>query len=232
MVLRRARLRLDSINAVENPFKPVPRSAHPDEFPVVVSSESARELNDISSYDRDLRLAAGYLRHYLGSDIEADRDFGSPLDAMWTAAFVLYGRVFATGVRSAPKPNLNILTADDRELHDYIIDVRNKYVAHSANGFEQSQTVAFVVQLENGERALTGTAVEHISLSRISRESAGRFAALCDLHVRGLAERARVLTDKVTRELIQMGGDQVFGLPRYGKPSIDQSAVRGRRKSY
>jgi hypothetical protein len=216
---------------MEDPFKPIPRFSHPDEFPVVVSSESARELNDISSYDRDLRLAAGYLRHYLGANIEGDRDFGSPLDALWTAAFVLYGRVFATGVRSAPKPNLDVLEADDRDLHNYIIDVRNKYIAHSANGFEQSQTVAFVVEIENGERALTGTAVEHISLSRISRESAERFVALCDLHVGGLAERARVLTNRVTQELIQMGGDHVFGLPRYGKPSIDQSAVRERRKS-
>lgn len=210
-------------------FNPVPRLSYPDEFRVVVSSASAQELNDISSYDRDLRLAAGYLRHYLASDIEGDRVFGSPLDALWSAAFVLYGRVFATGVRSAAKPSLDHLTPDERELHDYIIDVRNKYVAHSANGFEQSQTVAFLVEL-NGQRAMTGTAVEHTSLSRISRDSAGRFAALCDLHVRSLDRRARELTQKVTQELLEMGADKVFALPRYGKPSIDQNAVKKRRK--
>lgn len=197
---------------------------------MVVTSESARELNDISSYDRDLRLAARYLRHYLDSDIEGDHRFGSPLDALWTAAFVLYGRVFAKGVRAAAKPNLDDLTVDDRRTHEYIIDVRNKYVAHSANGFEQSQTVAFLVELENGKRAMTGTAVEHTSLSRISRDSAERFATLCDLHVHDLTRRAQELTDKLKQELVRMGGNEVFGLPRYVKPNIDQSAVKKRRK--
>ncbi|HWL01568.1 MAG TPA: hypothetical protein VNQ52_04260 [Microbacteriaceae bacterium] len=215
---------------MDDPFKPLPRHSHPNEFRVVISSDSARELNDISSYERDLRLAAGYLRHYMGSDIEGDHDFGSPIDAMWTAAFVLYGRVFATGVRRAQKPGLDRLTADERELHDYLVDVRNKYVAHSANGFEQSQTVAFLVELENGERAMTGTAVEQTALSRISRASAERFADLCDLHLRGLGERARELTRTITDELLQMGGEKVFALPRYTMPNIDQNAVKERRK--
>lgn len=215
---------------MSDPFNPIPRYSHPDEFRVVITSELSRELNDISSYDRDLRLAARYLRHYLDSDIEGDRDFGSPLDALWTAAFVLYGRVFATGVRTAAKPSVDDLTSDDRQLHEYIIDVRNKFVAHSANGFEQSQTVAFLVELEDGKRAMTGTAVEHTSLSRIARESAERFADLCDTHTQGLATRARKLTDKLTQELVRMGGDDVFGLPRYAMPEIDQSAVKKRRK--
>lgn len=215
---------------MESPFSPIPRVSYPDEFRVVVSTAAARELNDISSYNRDLRLAAVYLRHYLDADIEGDRTFGSPLDALWTAAFVLYGRVFATGVRSAAKPQLDGLTPDERELHDYIIDVRNKYVAHSANGFEHSQTVAFLVELSSGERAMTGTAVEHNSLSRISRDSAARFAALCDLHILGLEERARETTDNVTHDLVEMGANQVFNLPRYSKPLIDQTAVKKRRK--
>ena len=215
---------------MSDPFDPLPRLPHPDEFRVEVSTDSARELNDIASYERDLRLAAGYLHHYLDSDIEGDRDFGSPLDALWTAAFVLYGRVFATGVRSTAKPNLDQLSPDELELHGYIIAVRNKYIAHSANGFERSQTVAFLVELESGKRAITGTAVEHISLSRISRESAERFSALCDLHIHGLRERARALTNKVTQELIDMGGDLAFSLPRYRKPSIDQNAVKKQRQ--
>ena len=215
---------------MSDPFDPLPRLRHPDEFRVEVSTDSARELNDIASYERDLRLAVRYLHHYLDSDIEGDRDFGSPLDALWTAAFVLYGRVFATGVRSAAKPNLDQLSPDELDLHGYIIAVRNKYIAHSANGFERSKTVAFLVELESGKRAITGATVEHISLSRISRESAERFAALCDLHIHGLRERARALTNKVTQELFDMGGDLAFSLPRYRKPSIDQNAVRKQRQ--
>jgi hypothetical protein len=215
---------------MEDPFNPSPRLSDPDEFRVVLSSETAHALEDNASYERDLRLAGGYLRHYLAADIEADREFGSPLDAMWTAAFIHYARVFATGVRMTEKPNLGNLSDDDRELHDYIIDTRNKYVAHSANGFETAQTVVFLVERANGERAMSGTAVEQVSLSRISRESAVRFAALCDAHVHGLRQRARVLTDELTQEVVRMGPDRAFALPRYSKPSIDQGAVSKRRK--
>ena len=215
---------------MDDPVDSIPRLSHPDEFRVVVTTDTARELNDISSYDRDLRLAAAYLRRYLDSDIDGERDFGSPLDALWTAAFILYGRVFATGVRAAAKPSLDELTTDERELHDYIIDVRNKYVAHSVNGFEHSQTVAFVVELEDGRRAMTGTAVEYMSLSRIAPESARRFAALCDTHIHGLTLRSRELTETVKRELLQLGGEKVFALTRYIKPDIDQTAVKRRRK--
>lgn len=215
---------------MDDPFNPLPRLSDPDEFRVILNSETAHALEDNASYERDLRLAGGYLRHYLAADIEADRDFGSPLDAMWTAAFVHYARVFATGVRMTERPNLEDLTDDDRELHDYIIDTRNKYVAHSANGFETAQTVIFLVERANGERAVTGTAVEQVSLSRISRESAVRFAALCDTHVHGLRKRARVLTNELTQEVIRMGPDRAFALPRYSKPSIDQGAVSKRRK--
>ncbi len=215
---------------MDDPFNPLPRPSDPDEFRVILSTETARALEDNASYERDLRLAGGYLRHYLASDIETDRGFGSPIDAMWTAAFIHYARVFATGVRMTEKPSLDELTEDDRELHDYIIDARNKYVAHSANGFETAQTVVFLVERPNGERAISGTAVEQVSLSRISRESATRFAALCDAHVHGLRKRARVLTDELTQEVVRMGADKAFALPRYSKPSIDQGAVAKRRK--
>lgn len=224
-------LSFSRIDVSDDPQNWPTRIAHPNEFRVVLSSDTARHLQDVASYDRDLRLAAAYMDHYTRADIDQDNSFGSPLDALWTSALVMYGRAFATGVRSAPKPRLDHLTSDQTELHEYLIDVRNKYVAHSANGFEQSVVVAFLFDDDHGRRALSGVAVEHTSLSRISRDSAREFTALCEVHLTDLRRRAQDLTGRVVREVLSMGADQASALPRYEELKIDQNAVRKRRRS-
>lgn len=200
-----------------------------NERSVVISPALTGELRDLASFERDFEIAAAYLRHYLASDIEGDANYASPLDAMWMTAILMYARAFAKGVRSASGPDLSALSLQESELHQYVLDVRNKYLAHSVNGFEQIDVVAFLTESARGERAITGIGHTHTSLSRMDREPAGRFLLLCERHLQGLERRISEARAKLTKELVALGGDVVFALPDEVAPRIDPSIPKARR---
>ncbi|WP_157157588.1 hypothetical protein [Diaminobutyricimonas sp. LJ205] len=204
--------------------------AGPHERTVVIDTKSATELRDLASYARDLELAAGYLRHYLAGNIEGDKEYASPLDALWMTSILLYSRAFSKGVRATRGPDLNRISPDEARLHQYILDVRNKYLAHSVNGFEQVEAIAFLTASPHLERAITGIGHVHTSLSRMDRKSAEAFLALCERHARALERRLSAVRIKIPQELAALGDVAVYSLPEHGDPRIDQSASSGRRK--
>ena len=195
-----------------------------------MDTKSTVELRDLASYARDLELAAEYLRHYLAGDIEEDANYASPLDAMAMMAIVMYARTFSKGVRSAAGPDLSQLSPDETELHQYILDVRNKYLSHSVNGFEHVEVVAFLTTSTPTKRAITGIGNVHTSLSRMDRKSAEATLALCDRHSTALQRRMQALHVRITKELLALGVTAVYELPDHTDPRIDQSAARRRRK--
>lgn len=202
----------------------------PHERAVVIQTPSSVSLRDLASYERDFELAAGYLRQYLSGDIEVDRTFASPLDALWTAAVVIYARAFSKGVRATGGPSVDQLSSVDRELHDYVIDVRNKYLAHSVNGFEHTDVVAFLVDSPHHPRTLGGIGTIHTALSRMERSSCERFLSLCESHLHGLQKRSSALHGQIAEELIATGAANVYALPDHTSPNIDQRASRSRRQ--
>ena len=207
-----------------------PEFLGPDERAVVVETASSTPLRDLASFERDFELAAGYLRHYLSGDIEGDRTFASPLDALWTAAVVIYARAFSKGVRATNGPSIDRLSSADRELHDYVIDVRNKYLAHSVNGFEHTDVVAFLVDSPKHPKALSGIGTIHTALSRMERSSCERFLSLCESHLVELQTRSNALRNALAAEVIAAGAANAYALPDHARPNIDQRESRSRRK--
>jgi hypothetical protein len=57
-------------------------------------------------------------------------------EALSTAASVAYSRCFLSGVRQAL--NADELGPSFRLLHDFVLALRNKHIAHSVNSFEQN----------------------------------------------------------------------------------------------
>lgn len=216
--------------------KPQPsRSGHrmfprTDERSVVVDTKSATQLRDLASYARDFELAAGYLRHYLAGDIEGDIEYASPVDAMWMTSILMYSRAFSKGVRATNQPDLDQFSPDEGRLHQYVLDVRNKYLAHSVNGFEQVEAIAFLTASPHMERAITGIGHVHTSLSRMDRNSAEAFLALCERHIRALQGRLQEVHVQITEELVALGVTAVYALPDHAGPRIDQNSSSSRRK--
>jgi hypothetical protein len=202
----------------------------PGEIAHVVTTASSRDLRDLASYLRDIELTKSYLMHYLASDVEGDRSYASPIEAYWMTATVLYARAFAKGVRTAPGLDLSDLDEEQLALHRYVLDVRNKFLAHSVNKFEQVEVVAFVSDAPGGAKALTGIGEAHSSLSRMSTKSVRKFASLCEAHIAQLTRRITVLRAKIHAEVLERGAAALLASPEYVSPSIDQGDPQGRRK--
>lgn len=66
-------------------------------------------------------------------------------EALEIAAVIRYGRCFASGVRSrVPAEVLDKLLPEQQASHQLFIELRNKYIAHSVNPFEENAVVAWV----------------------------------------------------------------------------------------
>lgn len=202
----------------------------PGERTVVVTTESTKELRDLASLARDFELAEAYLDHYLTGDIEGDEEYASPLDAMWMIAVILYARAFSNGVRHAAKPELVDASSDEAAMHKYVLDVRNKYLAHSVNGFESVDVVAFLTASSFAKPAITGIGHIHNALSRMDRPSAEAFRQLCQRHSQALRRRMESTHVAITQELVDLGPDAAYGLKAHSTVDIDQSAADRRRK--
>lgn len=195
-----------------------------------MTTKSTKELRDLASLARDFELAKAYLDHYLAGDIEGDAEYASPLDAMWMTAVILYARAFSNGVRHAAKPELADASSDEVTMHKYVLDVRNKYLAHSVNGFENVDAVAFLTASPFSEPAITGVGHVHNALSRMDRPSAEAFRKLCRRHLLALRRRMESTHIAITQELVDLGTHAAYRLKEHSTVDIDQSATDRRRK--
>jgi hypothetical protein len=105
--------------------------------------DEAQTLADYTSIAFDLRTAREFATTILEENRKPEANY-SLSDPFMVATIIRYGRAFAEGVRRLKlhETSASILTAQQRSRHDYFINIRNKYIAHSVNAFEESQPVA------------------------------------------------------------------------------------------
>jgi hypothetical protein len=122
---------------------------------VSMDTPTTRALRDLTGAMFDMKRVAELCREYV-SAIESD----SPQvvqDALWMTAVVLYARCFNKGVRRPlDRSILDSIPGQAREAHEHFIDLRDKFIAHSVNVYEQTLLYA-VVSTETSEVLSTGT---------------------------------------------------------------------------
>ncbi len=114
--------------------------------PAKIGTQAAREFAALQLVLNDLVFARDAF-------IEADK-IGVPdanntvSKALIFSALVAYARPFKTGVREL-KLDASVFTGSGHpfnlELHDFLVAVRDKHVAHSVNEFEMSEAVGIMV---------------------------------------------------------------------------------------
>lgn len=190
---------------------------------VVLDTPSCRVLRDVASYQRDFRLARTYIDFYLEADIEGDDRSPAPIDALWYSAVISYSRAFQTGVRRTERPLNSIYDATQSASHDYFIGLRNRYLVHSVNGFEEVVIAAGLTAPD--DPSITEIQVRMTSVSRMTRQHAGVLRALCDLQLRALSAHENELHVTVAREAQELGADAVYALPPLSAAQIDHTQV-------
>lgn len=120
-------------------------------------------------------------------------------NAFCFSAIVTYGRTFGTGVReNLPRSLIDRLSPEWTEAHEYFKALRDKWIAHSTNNFEQSRVTLQVRFLESGHAIPTLVSDGHsmtISLSGTDMQRLKDLSVLVLAELEGEIEqeRSRVL---------------------------------------
>lgn len=188
-------------------------------------------LTDLASLRRDFEMAHQFISTFAAlarSEVEAD----SPQQALWIAAVTMYGRAFGTtGLRHAARPSGEIYNAEDRTAHDYVIAMRNKYIAHSVNALEQAAVFAVISGATVEELTVEGVGTQHASLARLSRSRALQIARMCEAQVADIDARLAEAQAAIATELTDLEPEFVLSLEELGIVEVDESAVnRGRSR--
>jgi hypothetical protein len=135
--------------------------------------------------------------------------------ALWASILTTYARCFISGKRKAiPKADIQLLPLDGEvaEWHQWLIDMRNKHIAHSVNAFE---TVKVGVGLGPSGAV---ECVAHMLMRHVSTDEGG---------VRQTKVLARSIADLITARIVEqeravrtaanaLGSEHVSQLPAMG----------------
>ena len=105
-------------------------------------------------------------------------------EALTSAAVIRYARIFNKGVRAKiPTARLGGLSENQNKDHEFFIALRNLYIAHSVNVFEETKIVAYLVPEEIGPRGVASIGVQHDRLTSLGSQDFNRLKALSlELH--------------------------------------------------
>lgn len=111
---------------------------------VEVDTPTAWQMSDIYGIREDLRFSLACFRQVEAMGIPNANDTISR--ACVASAILFYARPFGTGVRTRlSQADLADIPNFDLPLHDFLVAVRDKHIAHAVNAFEHSQPIALVV---------------------------------------------------------------------------------------
>lgn len=134
----------------------------------------------------------------------ADADADEILtEALWVAAVITYGRVFKQGIRNPPAiGKLDALaTPDAKRVHQHVLLMRDKHIAHAASPFEQTPIVTFISKPDRPEQLASGWFSVRLTVPEIPLVSElGKLAAAVALELERLADLQRLQVEKETGE--------------------------------
>lgn len=141
------------------------------------SIKETQWLADLHGIDNDLRDVVKLCNKCLDFMQDLPPPEGDPidwLDKSWLsgeisfAAVIKYGRTFGSGTRlSIPSSWIERLTPEYQDKHRYFKNLRDKFIAHSVNSFEDNQVFAYLHPQFNpsGVKSITVDTGRYVSMS-------------------------------------------------------------------
>lgn len=166
---------------------------------VPTGSSLASEIADLMSRANDLKKCIRYCELHVG--LRDDPDVPQELkDALAEAALMSYGRAFSHDQRKAGAldlDDLDALNGEPRAVHQHFMQLRNKYVAHSDNAYEDA-LVGFSLAEYPALKSITG--VHTVLLTTNDFRGAEDLSTLAETLVRGAESRLHDLKALLLRE--------------------------------
>ena len=132
----------------------------------------AQHLADLTGVVADLRAVESLCDRLLSIGLPDTVEKSELAEALCAAALVKYGRTIASGVRAGlTEEHCSRLSAEHAEWHQYFKNLRDKWVAHSVNTFEENTVVAYLVPPERGPKHVSSISVHSRRVSTLSESA-------------------------------------------------------------
>jgi hypothetical protein len=160
------------------------------------SMKEAKTLADLTSIEQDLRTAREFAELYLCEYGKPQYQHNMP-DALMVATLIRYERPFKGGIRTPLPRAEDLLSKEQITKHQYFLAMRDKYIAHPVNDFEENQPIArYWVERVDTEGITADT--EGITAIECMH---GRIVGLSGEDVRGIIELANAWLEYVQQKL-------------------------------
>jgi hypothetical protein len=205
-------------------------------------SEASAEYADLLSTQVDLLFARSSAELALGLTPVEGNAKGSQvhtdltnLKALWNAAVIAYSRCFIGGIRTTRlDPAFQKLGAKSQEAkrsHQYFIDLRNKYIAHSVNRFEETQVLVFCTDGVSGGDPRRGFGGLSLMPAYEEPSNVQSFINLCKVMLSEVDEQMETAVSTIEREINSLTPQAIAALPEMGiRLPMTPSEVNRRRR--
>ena len=193
------------------------------------SLDEAKNLADYTSIEFDLRTAREFAIAVLEERQKSQPNY-SLNDPFMVATIIRYARAFSGGVRlKLYDEAVSVLTDQQRAKHEYFMDIRDKYIAHSVNAFEESQPVAryWVERVE--DEGITSIECNHRRIVGLSEQECQDIIDLASTwlgHIRQRLKEEKTRLLPIVRKIHLR--DLMESAPRF-TPAPDTSQPQTRR---
>jgi hypothetical protein len=201
---------------------------------VNISLPEAKRLADLVGVAIDLEACRDYCDKYLQARANLTRPTNETrhLECFSVYVFVKYGRCFKGGVRRGVEKELETtLSGEDLVLHQLIIDIRDKYIAHSVNELESHKVRVWLNPQELGKK-INNVNVESHYLAGPETALFERLKCLVDKLVSWLEVEKRREEESLTL-IVQNRYDlnELYSLDAKAPDNIDYSKVARPRRT-
>lgn len=115
---------------------------------VNIELPEASRLADLYGFVIDLNTCRLYCEKYIATFAR-----GEDTECYWSYVFIKYGRCFKNGIRKPYEGTLPIvLSAEELDLHQLVLNLRDKHLAHSVNDLELHRVRVWLNPSELGRR--------------------------------------------------------------------------------
>lgn len=194
----------------------------------------ADRLADLAGIETDLKACRVYCQKQLRREPIKD-DFGAEVresSGLTIAAFVSYARCFKSGVRSATGRELEAsISETDRTHHKTIIDLRDKFVAHSINDLESHRLRIWLFP-PGSPKAISGVTIESDQMVTPPSAIFQTIIALCDKHI-AWVETETQKESEVVKAILEdrYSTEQIYAFGRAPTPALNFERLdKGRKK--
>lgn len=193
--------------------------------------EEAEVFVDYTSIEHDLRTSRDFAELYLTEYPKV----GSPrglVEALMVAMIIRYARSFGGGVRRSklPKPD-NVLTKEEIVCHEFYMALRDKYIAHSVNAYEECQLVARFWDHKVQSDGINEVGCIHTRVAGLSEQDARHIIDLIDTWLEHVAKKLRDEKEKLLTLIRKEPFEKLLqGSP--GPKTLDLSKPLRRRRPF